>query len=298
MKKIPVFCLIFITITFFATNVLGERITRLDNTNTVMQFGSIDYPSEGEIIHVFGDWCGFSYSVEGWFIQSQLEATVPSPLSVYVDGVYARTAVYVTGKYSRGVRHVDSGPDSDRAGFCFELNTRVAYPLNKEGLHSVRVVALGIHGNTEIIDTRYFCLYPMGREHSQRQQSAIDYNERRIIVDKLPLRNDCEIIVSIGYRPESSDFRSFPLVPDNGMVNVSDTDRLILNFGSGAELTGGYLEVGNDLRSLPPGSMLGLEKFFWQLDPVFSGVHNLIFTLMGSNGTEEKTYVRISVCNQ
>ena len=88
------------------------------------------------------------------------------------------------------------------------------------------------------------------------------------------------------------------LVDNLGIVNleIREVERVAVDLGKGIDYKG-YMIVGNELRPLPIGSTLNMQKgtFFWLPGPGFIGEYNLVFLVQDETGLKRRINTKIKI---
>ncbi len=82
-------------------------------------------------------------------------------------------------------------------------------------------------------------------------------------------------------------------------IEIREMERVVIKINEGREsvLVAGYLSVGNDLRSLPIGSTLDMDRgiFYWHPGPGFLGEYRLVFVEKRFTGKTVKRKITIII---
>jgi hypothetical protein len=253
---------------------LGGKTILVDNANAVKPFGAIDTPTQG------GTASGSSYRNYGWVL-TPLPNTIPtdgSTIEVWVDGVSLGNTVY--NRYREDIATLFPGyNNSDGAVGYFDLDTTQL----TNGVHTIYWTATDDAGNTDGIGSRYFTVQngPGGRR-AQRTSShgawSIEHGVGPLDVENVS-RTPVEVLK--GYKKNVEPQEVYP--DDKGIINIQikELQRLEIHLGSlnSSSFYSGYLVVGNQLKPLPIGSTLDVERgiFYWKAGPGYVGQYRLAF---------------------
>jgi hypothetical protein len=227
---------------------LGSSTITCDNANAVKPFGAIDNPSPG------GTASGFSFRNQGWALTPMPNSisTSGSTINVYIDGVAKGHVVYNLNRAD--IAGLFPGyANSSGAGGYFDFDT-TRYP---DGIHTIAWVATDSAGNGDGIGSRYFAVQNSGGS-SDISSLSQEMTENDTI--NIPLAKSTPGV-----------FQEDPM-----FLETRELERVEINLGFKCR---GYLEVGDQLKSLPVGSTLDSETgiFYWQPGPGFVGEYQLQF---------------------
>jgi hypothetical protein len=252
---------------------LGSRTINCDNANAVKPFGAIDTPVHG------GDAAGMSYVNYGWALTPQPN-TIPtdgSTIKVWVDGV-PLTGNPVYNRYREDIATDLPGyNNSDGAGGYYYLDTT----LYANGVHTISWSVTDDAGNTDGIGSRYFRVMNVANDASD---SSAVFGYIFGYGDNLPNPNaavaNTPVYLKKGYKTgvESEQLRETVYPDEEGIItiDIKENERIEIEVGAGYP---GYLLVDGELRGLPVGSTMDMEKgvFYWQPGPGFIGEYQLVF---------------------
>jgi len=240
--------------------------------------------------------------------------TIPtdgSTISVIVDGVNLGQPIY--NIYRADIAGYFPGyANSSGAAAYFYFDT-TAY---ENGVHTIAWHATDNTGNTDGIGSRYFSIQNSG-------SISVVSNQRSVVNKELfrfPVDDSLPIEIIKGFNRNEEPLKIYP--DDNGVINVEikELEHIELHVDdnstqveANAEEKGTknskfkiqnskfysvYQLVGNQLRPLPIGSTLDMERgiFYWQPGPGFVGDYQLIF-IIKEEETEgiKKRVVRIKL---
>ncbi|MCP5108196.1 MAG: hypothetical protein GY950_32720 [bacterium] len=256
---------------------LGSANVTIDNAAAVKPFGTIDFPAQG------GEISGSNYTSSGW-------ALTPSPnlipkdgstIQVWIDGAF-RGTVDSYDEPNQPVTDLFPGLQNSDGPNAFFLMDTTAYA---NGVHIISWTVTDNAGNSEGIGSRYFNIQNTGAA-----RSAAANDESVTLADK-----------AAGIERTAPGLKPAPpvLTDENGVVNleISELERVKLQFGEEGKLAAGYMVVGDQLRPLPIGSTLDLENgtFYWQAGHGFLGHYQLMFVMKTQNGEAVKKHVHLHV---
>jgi hypothetical protein len=297
--------------------ILGTKTITIDNAHSVKPFGTIDTPTPG------GTASGSDYIVFGWAL-TPIDKTIPEDgIDVYVDGVNL-------GKANYGLPRADvcqlfpnynNCPDP---GFYFGLNTNDF----DNGMHTICCVATDNENESDGIGSRYFYVKNIGTINSLSQTSDRDYHLMTEIAD-IPVDYWEPVRIKKGYIKKDDSQVIYP--DENGVVNVEikELERIMVRLNpSESTIPGdreyresrgkvlrfeqqkapvptrdhpfeytGYLVIGDQLWSLPIGSLLNTKSsiFYWQPGVAYLGEYQLVFIGKGPDGEMKKKLMTIKI---
>ena len=78
---------------------------------------------------------------------------------------------------------------------------------------------------------------------------------------------------------------------------MEETGRMEIRVAEPSRVIAGYMVVGDQLRSLPPGSTLntGTGTFCWQAGPGFVGMYRLVFIVKNQTGEIQRKDIGIKI---
>jgi hypothetical protein len=289
---------------------LGTKTVTCDNANAVKPFGAIDAPTQG------GTASGGDYINWGWVLTPQPNSipTDGSTIRVFVDGVNLGSPAYNT--YRPDV--ADLFPDhanSNGAGGYFYLDT-TAYA---NGVHTIQWVATDDAGNIDGIGSRYFTIQNTntGSTQTNKQQGQQPgYQPGGKNDHLLPITSLANIPmyfqtiqIKKGYKENIEPQTNFP--DNNGIVSIQikELERIEIYLHPKEEPARpwenmgkwmGYQLVDNQLRSLPIGSTLDIERgiFYWQPGPGFIGEYGFVFICERPNDDITQTHINVTIKSQ
>lgn len=254
---------------------LGTKTITCDNANAVKPFGAIDTPRQG------GDASGSSYRNHGWVLTPIPNAmpTDGSTINVIVDGVDLGHPTY--NIYRSDIAELFPGyANSEGAAAYFDIDTTVY----ANGVHTIAWTATDNANNSDGVGSRYFSVQNMGESRAQRaaRKSSPVWMPSPL---EIPIDFTGPVDIIKGYH---KDMEPQQIYPDaRGIINyaVRELERIEIRLfpdHMGAPLSMrwvGYQLVGSQLRPLPIGSTLDMDKgvFYWLPGPGFFGKYRLIF---------------------
>jgi hypothetical protein len=254
---------------------LGTKTINCDNANAVKPFGAIDTPRQG------GDASGSSYRNNGWVL-TPIPNSIPtngSTISVIVDGVDLGHPTY--NIFRSDISELFPGySNSEGAAAYFDIDT-TAYA---NGVHTIAWTATDNANNSDGIGSRYFSIQNLAES---RSQSAAHKSNPEWLPNPLEIPIDFTGPVGI-IKEHRKDIEPQQIYPNaRGIINVEikELERIEIGLFPGnmwAPLSmrwAGYQLVGSQLRPLPIGSTLDIDKgvFYWLPGPGFFGKYRLIF---------------------
>jgi hypothetical protein len=274
---------------------LGTKTIICDNANAVKPFGAIDTPGQGGIAS------GSAYINWGWALtpMPNLVPTDGSTINVYVDGINLGHPVY--NVYRQDIAHLfPNYANSNGAAGYFYLDTG-AYA---NGIHTLQWTVADNVGNTDGIGSRYFTIQNTGTTNlEKRRPTGFQSNKRYVFKSQLleiPLNDSEPIEIKRGFMPETSRQTINPDENGRFLLDIRELGRLEIHLSASSPFVGsyvGYLAVGNQLRSLPPGSTFDNRKgiFYWQPGVGFLGNYQFVFIRYHQSGNIEKKIVTVRI---
>ncbi len=282
---------------------LGSKTITCDNANALKPFGAIDTPTQG------GTASGSSFLNQGWVLTPPPNSipTDGSTIDVYVDGVKLGHPVY--NVYRGDIAAIFPGyANSNGAGGYFYLDT-TAY---RNGVHTIAWTAVDDAGNTQGIGSRYFTIRNSLENSGQRiMDSNRELPWRPGDSLRAPVDYPAFIEMKKGYNPGIAPQIVYP--DGKGIINIEiqELDRIEIHMAGDrrnvevkaeerasetADVVG-FLEVGERLQSLPPGSALDRQKgiFYWQPGPGFVGKYDFVFIIKDVSGTGKRIAISVVI---
>lgn len=290
---------------------LGTKTVICDNANAVKPFGAIDTPTQG------GTASGSNYINWGWVLTPQPNyiPTDGSTILVFIDGVNLGSPAYNT--YRPDVANLfPDYANSNGAGGYFYLDT-TAYT---NGMHTIQWVATDDAGNTDGIGSRYFTIQNanIGSTQMNKQQAQKPgyqpggKNDPLLSITSLtniPMYYQA-VQFKKGYKENIEPKTIFP-DNNNGIVfiQINELERIEIYLHPKEERTYpwenigkwmGYQLVDDQLRSLPIGSTLDIERgiFYWQPGPGFIGEYGFVFICKRANDDIAQTHINVTIKSQ
>jgi hypothetical protein len=270
---------------------LGTKTVTCDNANAVKPFGAIDAPPQG------GTASGVSYRNAGWVL-TPLPNKIPedgSTIDVYVDGIDLGHPSY--NIYREDVAVLFPGyANSNGAHANFDFNTTAF----GNGLHTIQWIATDDAGNTDGIGSRFFTIMNADAGSSALSKSATAFNGkllrdfRESRASNSSLDNSTPVSVKTGFHPWKGAQNAFPDKDGIIRIGTKELERVEVHLDSPAL---GFQVVGNEYRSLPPGSHFDLEKgvFYWMPGPAYLGEYKLLFIREEAGGRLSGITIIISI---
>jgi hypothetical protein len=255
--------------------LLGTKTITCDNAHAVKPFGAIDTPKQG------GEASGSSFRNFGWVL-------TPMPNKIPVNG--STIFVYIDGLSLGNPNYNLSRPDvtalfpgyanSSGPGAYFDFDTTTY----SNGIHTIQWVATDNAGNADGIGSRYFSIQNLAGRPAHHAEHRSGYH-RLPALSQIPIDYSGPVGIIKGHR---KDVEPQQIYPDaKGIINyaIKELERIEIrlfpdNMGAPLSMSWvGYQLVGSQLRPLPIGSTLDIDKgvFYWQSGPGFFGIYQLIF---------------------
>jgi subtilisin family serine protease len=291
---------------------LGTKTITVDNASAVKPFGAVDLPEQG------GEASGSNYRNSGWVL-TPMPNKVPedgSTIEVYVDGVYLGNPTY--NVYRSDIAGLFPGYANSNGAHAYLDFDTTGYD---NGVHSIYWTAVDNAGNADGIGSRFFTIQNAG---GSRGNPAWLPNPAARGAGKdaactpfcAPTADHDPVSVRLGYNANVEPMEFHP--SENGIISIKITElerveiRLFPVIAAGlaplytglaplytglAPLYTGYLTVGDRLKPLPVGSTLDREKgvFYWQPGPGFVGTYELVFVMVGPDGTPKRKNIAIEI---
>jgi hypothetical protein len=259
---------------------LGTKTVTVDNANAELPFGAIDTPAQG------GPASGSNYRNQGWVL-TPLPNTIPtdgSTISVYIDGVNLGHPVY--NVYRPDIASLFPGyNNSDGAHAYFDFDT-TAY---ENGVHTIMWIATDDAANADGIGSRYFMIQNSSGSRMAHGAWSMEHGVGSLGEADVSMK---PVGIKEGYRDDAETREMFP--DEKGIINIQmrEMGRVELHFGAGKQLSG-WMMVGNQFKSLPPGSTLDPDEgiFYWQASHGFCGVYPMMFVERDAFGNTAKRFV-------
>jgi hypothetical protein len=288
--------------------ILGSKTITVDNANAVKPFGAIDTPTQG------GTSSGDRFINWGWALTPQPNSipTNGSTIKVWVDGVNIGNPTY--NLYRGDIASLFPGyANSNGAAGYFYLDT-TGYA---NGVHTIQWTAQDNAGNIDGIGSRYFTIQNSGGASGQQSLVTGHWSLENKELSEIPINYFEPIRVKKAYNRNSEPQEIYP--DDSGVLNIQirelerveiHLDRTAWRRAQSAELnvetnleTGtleqnwiGFQVIGNQLRALPVGATLDIERgiFYWQPGVGFVGDYEFVFVSTEEiNRRKARTRVKI-----
>lgn len=250
---------------------LGSKTIICDNANAVNPFGTIDTPYQG------GEVSGTAFLNFGWAL-TPLPNTIPtdgSTIKVYVDGVpLAGNPVYNLYRPDIALGFPGYNNSNGAVGYYMLDTTKYA-----NGVHTISWSVSDDAGNSADIGSRYFrIMNVVNPSNSSAQSSTTVHVRNRSLLrrDKIPAP------VKITAKEHLDT------------LEIKERRRIKVNVGK--DYTG-FLQVGKELRPLPPGSFLDTVRgmFYWQAGNGFIGKYRFLFIKRNHMGQLEKKELKVVI---
>lgn len=281
------------TYTFYAiaTNlegeeiVLGTRTITIDNKNATYPFGTIDTPEQG------GTVSGKGYYNFGWVLTPQGKEIDKSgkTIDVYIDGKWQNHPVY--NEYREDIAELFPGyANSNGAVGYLKLDTTKF----ENGIHTIYWTARDSGNVTGGIGSRFFTIQNPKNTNMfsiKKFQANFDLTE----IDKIPI--SCSSSIKIIRDRESR--KDFSDISTEGLeqigVELKESERVEIHFGSNITGVSGYMKTCTGYDTLPIGSTISDDVFYWIPPPGFIGEYSLLFIINDSNGKITRKDVIIKI---
>ncbi len=265
---------------------LGSKTIVCDNANAVKPFGAIDSPSAG------GAASGSDFINNGWVLTPQPNH-IPmdgSTIHVYVDGVDLGHPAYNNYRPDISGFFPDYANSSGAAG-SFSLDTTTY----ENGVHTIYWTATDSAGNTDGIGSRYFSI----RNSSGNRTPKAGSRTQPPTLSGIPVDLYEPVKVIKGYRKDGEPQEIYPGGSGSLSIKSIELERIEIRFPQDPFITErtGYLVVGGQLKSLPIGSTLDVDRgvFYWQPGPGFLGEYRLVFVEKYRDGEKTRKEVNITI---
>ena len=295
---------------------LGAKTVTCDNAHAVKPFGAIDTPAQG------GTASGTSYRNHGWVLAPMPNGipTDGSTIRVIVDGVDLGHPTY--NIYRSDIAELFPGyANSIGAAAYFDFDT-TAY---SNGVHTIAWSAADNAGHSDGIGSRYFTIrnshgaWSMEHVAKRRGDPAGSPNPCGIPdISNVTVNYSSPVGIIRGFNRNVEPFENYP--DENGIISIEtrELERLELHLddnstqvevkvkGKGSKNSkfkiqnskfySGYQVIGSQLRPLPIGSTLDMERgiFYWQPGPGFVGCYNFVF-IRSQEGKEVIKKIKINI---
>jgi hypothetical protein len=254
---------------------IGTRRLTASNAASVVPFGTIDTPGQGQTIG------GSAYVSFGWALTPQPK-TIPadgSTLNVYVDGAFVGHPVY--NNYRIDIATLFPGLNNSLGAVGYRIldTTTLA-----DGLHTIAWTATDNSGATQGLGSRYFrvanapAAVPANGIRTARVEAiaARPPDLDPAALDALP-GTAAPVLLRRGWAPDAP-WRDVSLTGGKAVIHGEELDRVEIQL-AGSGRYAGYLRVGEGLRPLPIGSQLDptTGRFLWGPGVGFVGSYDLAF---------------------
>lgn len=287
---------------------LGSKTIHCDNANAVKPFGAIDTPTRG------GTASGRNFVNWGWVLTPKPNyiPTNGSTINVYVDGVNLGHPTY--NIYRKDIANFFPGyANTNGAAGYFILDTTTY----ANGVHTIQWTAKDNAGNTDGIGSRYFTIQNSGGASGQQTLVTGHWSLENKEISEIPVSYLEPIRVKRAYNRNFEPQEIYP--DDSGVLNIKTRelerveihlDRTAWRMAHSAErsvkakMEGGpvnqswigFQVIGDQLRALPVGSTLDIERgiFYWQPGVGFFGDYEFVFVNM-EEINKEKVKMRVKI---
>jgi len=267
--------------------ILDKKTITCDNEHAVKPFGAIDTPTQG------GDASGMDFVNFGWALtpQPNMIPTDGSTINVWIDGVPLEGHP-VYNQYRKDIATLFPGyNNSNGAVGYYYLDTT----LYANGVHTIAWSVKDDAGDSDGIGSRYFRILNVANKTNV--QTSYRFNS----VDVFNMAPSfAPVYLKRGYSHDSAHKILYP--DKEGMIDIviKEDERIEIGLreeGSGACRYFGYLDIGQEQRTLPIGSFLDSSSgiFYWQPGPGYIGMYKLVFVEKDPKGKTCKNQIRITV---
>ena len=260
---------------------LGFKTITCDNANAVKPFGAIDTPSQG------GSASDSNFVNWGWALTPLPNSisTNGSTIQVWVDGANIGNPTY--NVYRTDIASLFPGyANSNGAAGYFIFDTT---PYTN-GVHTIQWTVQDNAGNIDGIGSRYFTITNTGetsRSNVQSEEriglpSKIQHStllDKNVELCDIPVNYSEPIHFRKGFRENGRLQEIYP--DDSGVLNIKirELERVEIHLGHSNLI--GFQVIGDQLRALPIGSTLDIERgiFYWQPGVGFFEDYELVFVI-------------------
>jgi len=283
---------------------LGTKTIICDNGNSTIPFGAIDTPHQG------GMASGKSYINFGWAL-TPAPNKIPvdgSTIKVWVDGVQVGHPDY--NHYREDIADLFPGYNNSSGAMGYFYLDTTTY---ENGVHTIAWSIKDNASNEDGIGSRYFTISNSETRNSDSSESVSLSGNVPINISAASanITNIANISQSISLKKGFSDStQAETLSPSkDGIIEIEaqKLERIRINLADGEGVSSnsannsyrytGYLQLGNYLRPLPPGSSLDTASgvFSWQLGLGFKGEYRLVFYQVDTSGTSIKKDILVRI---
>jgi hypothetical protein len=270
---------------------LGTKTITCDNANAVKPFGALDTPPQG------GTASGTGFINWGWVLTPQPN-TIPldgSTINVLVDGVNLGHPTY--NLYREDIAALFPGYNNSSGAVGYFYLDTTAY---ENGVHTISWTATDNAGNTDGIGSRFFKIENPGAGTPESKALSVVQHQPCFTYEDirgLPGEHQGPIMINKGYGKESPAQEVFPGKSGISVIEMKETGRMEIRVSEQSRVIAGYMVVGDQLRSLPPGSTLntGTGTFCWQAGAGFVGMYRLVFIVKDQTGEIKRKDIRMKI---
>jgi hypothetical protein len=267
---------------------LGSKTIVCDNANAVKPFGAIDTPDQG------GTASGSDSRNQGWVL-TPLPNAIPtdgSTINVHIDGVDMGHPTY--NVYRSDIAGLFPGYANSSGAHAYLDFDTTAFT---NGVHVIYWLVVDDAGNIDGIGSRHFTI-----QNSQGARRTA-HSAWRIAHSAWRRAQSAACLEPVGIiRGYGKDVEPQTVYPDkSGMINIeiNQLERLEIQLSdlNSSSFYSGYQLVGDQLRPLPIGSTLDIEKgiFYWQAGPAFIGEYLFVFVVKNPDGEMNRKDIRIKI---
>jgi hypothetical protein len=264
---------------------LGTKTITCDNANAVNPFGAIDSPSQG------GTASGNSYINWGWVLTPQPNSilTDGSTINVFVDGFNLGHPIY--NIYRADIANFFPGYSNTNGAAGYFILDTTSY---ENGVHTIQWTATDDAGNTDGIGSRYFTIQNSGGASGQQSLVTGNWSLENKALSEIPVSYLVPIRVKRTYNYKIEPQKIYP--DDSGVFNIKTRELEQVEVHLGHSIRIGFQVIGDQLRALPVGSTLDMERgiFYWQPGVGFFGDYEFVF--LNADGSDRRRIrVRIQI---
>lgn len=263
---------------------LGTKTIMCDNAHAVKPFGAIDTPTQG------GTNSGKFFNA-GWAL-TPMPNTIPkdgSTINVWVDGVPIGHPDY--NQFRDDIAALFPGyNNSNGAVGAFLLDTT----QYANGVHTIAWSVSDNVGNSDGIGSRFFNISNIGGSASAQREPA--HRDENSSMERGYFSQETGTLrIKRGYERSSGSKLVLPETKGTFRLDIKEVERIEVELGEGVKA--GYLVVGEELRPLPIGSTLDVEKeiFYWQPGPGFLGEYDFVFFKMDKGKRQNRIRLTIAI---
>ncbi|HDP93851.1 MAG TPA: hypothetical protein ENN40_00640 [Candidatus Aminicenantes bacterium] len=258
------------------TTQLGTKTINCDNANSELPFGAIDTPDQG------GEASGSGFINFGWVLTPQPNM-IPidgSTITVWLDGFPLEGHVNYN-HYREDIANIFPGYANTEGAVGYYIIDTTEY---ENGLHNIAWSVTDNADNVAGIGSRYFMVVNTSPPDTA-STATLSQNPSQPSLEQLNamLPDASPVIVKHALNPHAQAQRIHPYGTKAEIrISTGIAEGLVVDLNSDqrpkASFTG-FMQVGDQLRSLPIGSTMDAENsiFYWHPGPGFLGDYDLVF---------------------